>query len=148
MIVLAVLVLCGAACSTKPPPRYASADCVPRAVDEAPICGVPPSAADRVKRFALNGPETGGDQMQLVPICGGLLLELEYESGAVCKQRIASFSSIGILAADGVYVDDRAVCFHIAHDALEIRRDDAVVARVPRPPGVENAPSFPLRCID
>ena len=140
--------LCGVACSTKPPPRYASKDCVPRAVDETPICGVPPTANDRVKRFTLNGPETGGDQMQLAPICMGLLLEIEWESGAVCRQRIASFSSIGILGADGVYVDDRSVCFAVVRDALEVRRDDAIVARVPRPAGVENAPSFPSPCVD
>jgi hypothetical protein len=121
---------------------------VPRVVDEAPICGVPPSASDRVKRFALNGPETGGDQMQLAPVCGGLLLEIEWESGAICRQRIASFESIGVLAADAVYVDDRAVCFRVERDALEVRRDDAVIARVPRALGMENAPSFPSRCVD
>ena len=143
---MAIFLLCFVACASKPPPRYASKDCVPRVVDEAPICGVPPSAHDRVKRISLDGPETGGDQMQLAPICMGLLLEIEWESGSVCRQRIASFSSIGILGGDGVYVDERLVCFAIERDALEVRRDDAIVARVPRPSGVENAPSFPSRC--
>jgi hypothetical protein len=109
---------------------------------------VPPAGGDRVKRFSLDGPETGGDQMQLGPICVGLLLEIEWESGAVCRQRIASFDSIGILAGDGVYVDDRLVCFRLERDALEVRRDDAVVARMPRLSGDENATSFPARCVD
>ena len=144
-VVAVTLVL--VACRSDPPPRYASKGCTPRAVDPAPICGVEPTSSDRVKRVWLDGPETGGDQLSGAP-CMGLLLESEFESGAVCRQRIASFASIGVLAADGVYVDDRPVCFGVERDALVIRRDDAVVARVPRAQGIAEAPSFPGHCVD
>jgi hypothetical protein len=142
-----LLILLFIACRPSGQARYVSKDCAPRNVDAAPICGVAPTASDRVTRFSLNGPDTGGDQMH-GNVCMGLLLETEYASGAICRQRIASFASIGILGADGVYVDDRLVCFRVERDALVVRRDEAIVATVAKPPGIEDAPSFPARCVD
>src|SRR5262249_8945237 len=121
-------------------------DCAPRPLDAAPSCrdGRTPAPNDRVVEFSLNGPETSGDQGQ--NICFGLLLELTYASGVRCKERIGSFSSIGI--GDEVWIDDEPVCFRLSPGVLEVRRDGSTVAAVARQPGMDAARTYPPRCKD
>jgi hypothetical protein len=136
-----------AACGTARPPAHARLDvgCSPRGLDDAPVCpdGKAPTPNDRVTRYVLNGPVTSGDQFS-GRTCFGLLLELEYASGAHCRQLVANFSSIGM--GDEVLLDDEPACFHLSKDTLAIERAGVVVAATPRLAGMDTARSYPLRC--
>jgi hypothetical protein len=96
--------------------------------------------------YGLDGPDTSGDQMRFEAVCVGLLLKIEYASGASCVQGIASARSVGV--GDTVDVDDRSVCLRLTRDALEVRRDGALVASARRHAGMERARSFPPACVD
>jgi len=113
--------------------------CAPRTLDAAPRCDG--AADDAVIAATLEGPETGGDQG--ANVCFGLLLETTHASGVTCRQRIGSFSSIGM--GDDVWIDGEPVCMRIGNDAIVVERKGKPIARAPHR-GAAPARTYPERC--
>jgi hypothetical protein len=145
---LTVAVLTG--CPSKPAsgPPYQSKICTPRPFDSSRLCqSRSPTPDDRVTAYFLNGPDMTADPSR-AGTCMGLVLETEFASKINCRQRLGTYDSIEMRGGEAVLVDKEPACLHLTKEALEVRRGKALVARLPREPGMDSARSFPAPCLD